>query len=314
MTIVKQQAFSKSIAFSLLSFFVFVVSGCSSITKGTTQEVLIETQGVADAKCTLTNDKGIWVIENTPGYATVARGGGDMKVECAKSRYHTAEIYVLQTNEGMTTGNAIFGGLIGAAIDSASGAAYKYPSEVSVLMRPISGILNDNLSASIPNSPTPTDALPTKPSHPSGSKVETEGTTPDVLSLDENALKKYQGNWTGFEGNGCIDIGSNPASVIANAHVKGSFLQLKLDYETVWGSGTVDFRGQGTIPASRKLTFDQPFSQTNHAVITFEKRAPSISVILDTTCHIRLKRTNRQVIPANFEGRPSRVEEASLNK
>ncbi len=125
-------------------------------------------------------------------------------------------------------------------------------------------------------------------------------------------LKRLQGNWTGFEGHGCIDIGSWPAAVTASAQVKEDIFQLNLEYETTWYKGSYGYHGEGKIPTSHKLVFEKPFQETNEAVVRFDENNGSIYVILDTTCEIRLKRTNKRTIPADFKGKSPFIEEASL--
>ncbi len=63
-------------------------AACSSVTKGTTQEVFVETPNVRDASCTLENSKqGIYKVAKTPGYAIVKRGGGDIRIKCEKENF-----------------------------------------------------------------------------------------------------------------------------------------------------------------------------------------------------------------------------------
>ncbi len=300
---------------ALLLFVLPLLTGaCSSITKGTTQDIFLETSNVEDAKCTLANSKGEWTVESTPGYATIARGGGNMTVACSKINYHKTELLVGESVEEMTHGNALFGGLIGAAIDASSGAAYKYPETISIPMRPL---LGNVAGAPSDASPATTSSSQTQVLENNKQDVEQPSDGNAVASssstiLHETELKSLRGNWTGFAGNGCIDVGSNPASVTASAKVVSSKFQLLMEYDTVWGEGTLDFMGEGLIPTSRKLVFKDLFRETKEAVITFENSLSTIYVTLDTTCRIRLKRTNRQTIPANFKGKPPAMQEASI--
>ena len=307
---------NKLLTFFLLSVLLLMTGACSSITKGTSQDVLVETADVEDAKCILANSKGEWVVESTPGYATIARGGGNMTVACSKVNYQTTELLVGESVEEMTHGNALLGGLIGAAIDASSGAAYKYPETISVPMRPLLGNV-----ASVPSgtSPATTSSSQTsvlkndKQDEKQASDGNVVASTPSTI-LHETKLKRLQGNWTGFAGNGCIDVGSNPASVTASAKIVSSKFQLLMEYDTIWGEGTLDFLGEGLIPASRKMVFKEPFRQTKQAVVTFENSLSTIYVTLDASCRIRLKRTNRNIIPHNFKGVPPIVQEASLTQ
>lgn len=297
---------------SLLILFalILVTAGCSSVTKGSNQEIFVETQDVDDANCTLANDKGTWIVENTPGYATIARGGGGLKVECSKPNYHKAETLVSESVEEMTFGNILVGGLIGLAVDAASGAAYKYPATVSLVMRPMLADEQQQAPGIAPAISKPL-ALQSAEEQPS-QKVAGTTLLASNPTLDDKTLKRLQGNWVGFEGNGCIDVGSSPAAVNAFARVHQDQFQLMLNFESQWRDTSYDYRGQGHVPASRKLVFNKPFQDTNEAVVSFEKRDASIYVTLDRTCRIKLKRTNKQTIPRNFKGKSPRIQEASL--
>ncbi|MBL4906601.1 MAG: hypothetical protein JKX94_04040, partial [Sneathiella sp.] len=124
-------------------FILFLLGACSSVTKGTSQEIFVETQDVKEAKCTLKNSKGEWVVESTPGHAEVKRGGGALNVQCEKADYVPATQLVSQGFEAMTLGNVLIGGIIGIAVDAASGAAFNYPDTISILMRPIDPSIKD---------------------------------------------------------------------------------------------------------------------------------------------------------------------------
>ena len=110
---------------------LFFLTNCASITTGTNQSLSVETGSVEGAKCTLTNNKGTWYIESTPGTVTVHRSFGDLKVTCSKDD-KTKTIKVESKAKGMTFGNIIAGGVIGAAVDAVNGSGYDYPSLIRV--------------------------------------------------------------------------------------------------------------------------------------------------------------------------------------
>lgn len=114
---------------------VLLSSGCASITTGHNQTLSVETRSqgtsVPDAKCQLTNDKGTWFV-STPGSVTVRRSFADMQVRCEKPGYGPAVAKSSSHTKAMVAGNVIFGGLIGAAVDVASGAAYDYDSLMTI--------------------------------------------------------------------------------------------------------------------------------------------------------------------------------------
>ncbi|MBS1169614.1 MAG: hypothetical protein H6R01_532 [Burkholderiaceae bacterium] len=115
-----------------------LLSGCASITTGHGQPLSVDTrdqQGkqVTGAACRLVNDKGTYFIQ-TPGTVSVQRSYGDMHVNCTKEQIESGVATVKSSTKAMAFGNIIFGGIIGAAIDAGSGAAYDYPSLLTVIM------------------------------------------------------------------------------------------------------------------------------------------------------------------------------------
>lgn len=114
-------------------------TGCASIVNGHNQSVSVKTTGdggdVSGAQCELKNDKGSW-FTTTPGSVTVRRSYNDLLVSCKVGNSDAGTLAVKSTTKGMAFGNVIFGGVIGAGIDVASGAAYDYPNLITV---PLSG-------------------------------------------------------------------------------------------------------------------------------------------------------------------------------
>lgn len=126
---------------SILPFAVVAVAanltGCASIVSGTSQIVSVETlqaTGRVDgASCKLENEKGVYYV-TTPGTVTVRRAYGDMSVRCEKPGMDAGVASVKSSTKGMAFGNVLFGGVIGAGVDVASGAAYDYPNLFQVMM------------------------------------------------------------------------------------------------------------------------------------------------------------------------------------
>lgn len=114
------------------------LSGCATITSGTSQAVNIVTEkDVQEAKCELTDKKGgKWFVPSTPGSATVRKGDGPLSIICKKNGYKTAKLMVDETLVPATFGNIILGGGIGILVDAASGAAQQYPDQILVWMEP----------------------------------------------------------------------------------------------------------------------------------------------------------------------------------
>jgi hypothetical protein len=116
----------------LLGFCLVLVTGCASITTGQNQSLSIETPGCLAATCKLSNDKGTWYVSSTPGTVTVQRAYGELVVACEKGEYKGIPVSVASTTKAMAFGNIIFGGIIGAAVDVGTGAAYDYPPTIAV--------------------------------------------------------------------------------------------------------------------------------------------------------------------------------------
>ncbi len=113
------------------------LSGCASIVSGTNQVMSVETrnkgEAVVGATCKLESDKGTFFV-TTPGTVTVHRGYQDLAVKCEKENMPPGLAKVKSGTKGMLAGNILFGGIIGAAVDAGTGAAYDYPSLITIMM------------------------------------------------------------------------------------------------------------------------------------------------------------------------------------
>jgi uncharacterized protein YceK len=143
------------------------LSGCASIVNGTSQIVSVETMhtnaAVAGASCKLENDKGVYYV-TTPGTVTVHRAYGDMNVLCEKAGVPDGLGVVKSSTKGMMAGNILFGGIIGAGIDAASGAAYDYPTLFRIVM-------GETTSLPLPSMPAVTPVAVTTATPPGGPKA-----------------------------------------------------------------------------------------------------------------------------------------------
>ncbi|MCC8405331.1 hypothetical protein LJ655_26315 [Paraburkholderia sp. MMS20-SJTN17] len=127
---------ARRLCLSSLSFGIIVTTGCASIVGGTNQPISVETrstsgESIAGANCKLENPKGTWYV-TTPGSVTVHRAYDDLSIYCTKTGEQPGIASVKSSTKGMAFGNILFGGIIGVGVDTASGAAYDYPTLITV--------------------------------------------------------------------------------------------------------------------------------------------------------------------------------------
>ncbi len=109
-----------------------ILTGCASVTNGTSQAVTIDTltadgRAVEGAECSVANDKSETTAMSGSS-VQVRRSGATLNIECKQPGYAPASGQATsRVNTGMV-GNVLIGGLIGAAIDSGTGAGFNYPS------------------------------------------------------------------------------------------------------------------------------------------------------------------------------------------
>jgi hypothetical protein len=118
----------------LLIASLSVLSACSSIIEGTSQEIVVNTNP-AGANCSLERE-GISIarINPTPGAATIKKTKHDITIRCTKEGFEEATYLNNSGSAGATLGNIALGGGIGWAVDSAAGADNKYDTPVNISM------------------------------------------------------------------------------------------------------------------------------------------------------------------------------------
>ena len=149
--------------------------GCASIVGGHNQSVSVTTKkddaDVVGAKCSLANDKGTWYA-TTPGSVTVRRSYGELTVNCALDGTSPGIAMVKSTTKAMAFGNIIFGGLIGVTIDVSTGAAYDYPTVITVLMGKTMSVTDPAPGTAASPSPSPTATSSTSPQPPAPAPMD----------------------------------------------------------------------------------------------------------------------------------------------
>jgi hypothetical protein len=120
----------------LIGAAALTLCGCASIWKGTSQEMVINTNP-AGADCAINrNGETIGRVNPTPGQATIKKTKYAIDIACDKAGYQQATYFDKSGIESATWGNFIFGGLVGWGIDSASGADNHYESPINITLVP----------------------------------------------------------------------------------------------------------------------------------------------------------------------------------
>ena len=115
----------------LLIIFSFL-TGCASITESKNQSMSVSTGDVTGAMCTLSNSKGSYYVNSTPGSVMVRNACDQLTVTCKKDGYvpaNPAAGSIQDKSKGMAWGNILFGGIIGIAVDRNTGAGCNYPQQ-----------------------------------------------------------------------------------------------------------------------------------------------------------------------------------------
>lgn len=129
--------------------------GCASVVSGTSQTLTLDTVP-AGADCSLMR-KGLVIgrVNPTPGAVLVQRTRDDITVTCTRDGYQTGTFVNKSGLEAVTFGNIILGGLIGVAIDSASGANNKYDATMRITLIPGEPGTEQSVAQPAPASPQP---------------------------------------------------------------------------------------------------------------------------------------------------------------
>jgi hypothetical protein len=127
----------------------FLLTGCASIVRGSSQSILITTPPTVGADCVLASRAGNWSV-TSPGAVRVSKSKEDVTVTCTKDGFQEAVASIPSEFEGWTVGNIVFGGLIGLGVDAATGAINNYPNAFQVRMTPLPGMTVAAVSAPPP--------------------------------------------------------------------------------------------------------------------------------------------------------------------
>ena len=122
---------------SIFILLVVIISGCASVTGSNSQSITVaaicdSSKIVKGAMCTLVNDKGQWFVES-PGSVLVQKSYNDLTVSC-KHRDSYGILAIKSSSNANIWGNVVAGGIIGAAVDSSTGAGFNYQPMITIQM------------------------------------------------------------------------------------------------------------------------------------------------------------------------------------
>ena len=114
-----------------------LLGACATIVEGTDQSVAVVTNPVG-ATCTfLREGKTVAQISPTPGQFAIDKDKHAINMHCELAGYQPVDYAIESSFTGSTAGNILVGGLIGLAVDAASGANNEYPQSVTVNFTPL---------------------------------------------------------------------------------------------------------------------------------------------------------------------------------
>src|SRR4051794_2543884 len=119
-----------------LAVAAIALGACATITKGTTQLVVVNTPSVPGASCTLTSSAIGTQTVVTPASINLQKGNDNISVRCTKECFEDGIGVINSDLEAMTAGNIIVGGVVGIGVDAMTGAMNKYQPEISVALVP----------------------------------------------------------------------------------------------------------------------------------------------------------------------------------
>ncbi len=115
---------------------VAMISGCATVTKGTTQPITLQTDPDG-ATCDVSRElKNVASLNATPGQVTVDKAWGSIDVSCRKAGHQPTDVRVDSEVQAWTFGNILIGGIFGFAFDAVSGAMRQYPQFITLTLVP----------------------------------------------------------------------------------------------------------------------------------------------------------------------------------
>jgi hypothetical protein len=127
----------RSIFIAVIGISFGLLTGCATITTGTTQNIAVTTDPDG-ADCSFSrNDQFIARVNPTPGSLSISKSGSSLSVSCKREGYHDTAETIGSDFQAVTLGNVLIGGVIGIVVDAASGAINKYPESIAFKLLPL---------------------------------------------------------------------------------------------------------------------------------------------------------------------------------
>lgn len=114
--------------FTLLGI-IFFLGGCASFLSDSSQPITIDTPACPGATCELTNSKGSFYLDRTPGTIPIRKSYGDLTITCSKGKDTMTQVYE-SSAVGAMYGNILLGGIIGGLIDAGTGKGFEYQTRL----------------------------------------------------------------------------------------------------------------------------------------------------------------------------------------
>lgn len=145
---------------NLLPFFIIGLTGCASVTQGTSQTLSFKLEP-KEAKCILsrTGDGELGSVSSSSNTILVHKDKDDIIVQCSAPGYpqKTTRIVSGATTAGVTGVMLDFG-----ITDMITGAMYAYPADINIVMEKESPVISSNESRQDPSSKTVAATIQTK--------------------------------------------------------------------------------------------------------------------------------------------------------
>jgi hypothetical protein len=110
-----------------------LVTGCAQAVSGDTEEILVETSPKSAAQCTLQNGRGSWGVLSTPAKVTILRSTTPLSVNCRTGEGWSGSATIPSSVGILAYADAVT--VVGAAVETQTGAAYEYPDRLNIPMQ-----------------------------------------------------------------------------------------------------------------------------------------------------------------------------------